>query len=99
MSESESIVVAPKDPASIVKLQDPSVIEQLLENPPAVLAELLAGWFSSGNGFLPAAGCRIAQAAFKAQAFKQFGREFKYLREKGKIPEDFTEKKYGNSLG
>jgi hypothetical protein len=76
-------------------LQDPTVIEQLLENPPAVLAELLAGWFSVGNGFLAAAGCRIAQAAFKARVFEQFVTEFKTLRDKGKIPDDFTKKKYG----
>jgi hypothetical protein len=95
MADSGSIVITPKDPASIVALQDPIVIEQLLENPPAVLGELLAGWFSTGNGFMAAAGCRIAQAAFKGQVFKQFATEFKYLREKGKIPDDFREKKYG----
>jgi hypothetical protein len=95
MTDSASIVISPKDPASIAALQDPAVIEQLLENPPAVLAELLAGWFSTGNGFMAAAGCRIAQAAFKGEVFRQFAREFKYLREKGQIPDDFREKKYG----
>ncbi len=95
MAEDETFIINPKDPTSIVRLQDPTVIEQLLENPPAVLAELLAGWFSSGNGFVAAAGCRIAQGAFKGRVFEQFAREFKYLREKGKIPDDFAEKKYG----
>jgi hypothetical protein len=65
MVDDETYIISPKDPASIVKLQDPVVIEQLLENPPAILAEILAGWFSTGNGFLAPAGCRIAQAAFK----------------------------------
>jgi hypothetical protein len=95
MVDGETYVITPKDPSSIVKLQDPTVIEQLLENPPAVLAELLAGWFAMGNGFLAAAGCRVAQAAFKGQVFEQFAREFKFLREKGKIPDDFQDKKYG----
>jgi DNA-binding transcriptional regulator of glucitol operon len=91
----ETRILKPKDPSTIVKLQDPTVIEQLLENPPAVLAELLAGWFSVGNGFMAAAGCRIAQAAFKGRVFEQFGREFKQLRDKGKIPDDFMKGKYG----
>jgi len=95
MTDGTSIVITPKDPASIIKLQDPTVIEQLLENPPVVLAEVLAGWFSTGNGFMVAAGCRVAQAAFKGKVFRQFARELKYLREKGKIADDFREKKYG----
>jgi hypothetical protein len=91
----ESVILSPKDPLLIVKLQDPTTIEQLLENPPAVLAELLAGWFASGNGFVAAAGCRIVQAAFKGEVFQQFATEFNYLRSKGKIPDNFKEKKYG----
>jgi hypothetical protein len=63
-----SYTIKPKDPSAIVRLQDASVIDQLLENPPAVLADLLAGWFFVGNGFIVAAGCRIAQAAFKARS-------------------------------
>jgi hypothetical protein len=90
-----SCIIKPKDPSAIVRLQDPTVIEQLLENPPAVLAELLAGWFSVGNGFIVAAGCRIAQAAFKARVFQQFAAEFNDLRKKGKIPDDFMKKKNG----
>jgi hypothetical protein len=66
----ETHILKPKDSSAIVRLQDPTVIEQLLENPPAVLAELLAGWFALGNGFMAAAGCRIAQAAFKARVFQ-----------------------------
>ncbi len=93
--DDQTYIVKPKDPSAIVRLQDPTVIEQLLENPPAVLAELLAGWFSVGNGFIVAAGCRIAQAAFKARVFQQFATEFKDLRKKGKIPDDFMEKKNG----
>jgi hypothetical protein len=60
-----------------------------------VLAELLAGWFAAGNGFLAPAGCRIAQAAFKGEVFKQFAVEFDALRQKGRIAENFREKKYG----
>jgi hypothetical protein len=95
MAQDETLILSPKDPSLIFKLQDPTTIEQLLENPPAVLAELLAGWFAGGNGLLAAAGCRIAQAAFKGRVFEQFAREFNDLRRRGRIPDDFNEKKYG----
>jgi hypothetical protein len=95
MSENETFIIHPKDPSAIVRLQDPTVIEQLLEQPMTVIAEVLAGFFSSGNGYWAAAGCKLAQAAFKGKGFQQFALEFKQLRAKGAIPEDYAEKKYG----
>jgi len=95
VTDDTTYIISPSDPASIVRLQDPTVIEQLLENPPAVLSELLAGWFATGNGFLAATGCRVAQAAFKGRVFEQFAKEFNHLRQAGKIADDFQEKKYG----
>lgn len=44
---------------------------------------------------MAAAGCRIAQAAFKGRVFQQFANEFNYLRRTGKIPDDFAKEKYG----
>jgi len=41
-----------------------------------------------------AAGCRITQAAFKGDVFRQFARGFKCLRDKGKSPMIAEEKKY-----
>ncbi|MFZ0289308.1 MAG: hypothetical protein WBW98_04110 [Candidatus Sulfotelmatobacter sp.] len=90
----EGYILKPKDPSAIVRLQDPTVIQQLLEQPLTVIAESLAGYFSVGNGFWAAAGTRLAQAALKGRVFQQFEREFKNLRDKGKIPDDFAEKKY-----
>jgi hypothetical protein len=90
-----SYIIEPRDPSAIVRLQDPTIIQQLLEQPVTVFAESLAGFFSVENGFWAAAGTRLAQAALKGSVFQRFGREFKYLRDKGKIPDDFTEKKYG----
>jgi hypothetical protein len=37
----------------------------------------------------------LVQAAFKADAFRQLGREVRLLREKGKLAEDFEGNKYG----
>lgn len=90
-----SYIIKPKDPSAIVRLQDPTVIQQLLEQPLTVIAESLAGYFSVGNGFWAAAGTRLAQAALKGRVFQQFERELRYLRDKGKIPDDFPEKKLG----
>jgi hypothetical protein len=91
----ESYIITPKDPSAIVRLQDPTVIEQILENPLPVLSEVVTGYFMTGNGFWTGFGCRLAQAAFKGQVFQQFAREFKKLRDTGAIPDDFAEKKYG----
>jgi hypothetical protein len=88
-------IIKPKDPAAIIRLQDPTIIEEILENPLPVLAEIVTGYIQTGNGFWAGFGARLAQAAFKGRVFEQFGREFKQLQEKGKIPENFTEKKLG----
>jgi hypothetical protein len=52
MNEDESVVIHPKDPSAIVKLQDPTVIEQILENPLPVLAEVVTGYFMTGKRVL-----------------------------------------------
>lgn len=90
-----SYIIKPKDPSAIVRLQDPTVIEEILENPLPVLAEIVTGYIETGNGFWAGFGARLAQAALKGRVFEQFGSEFKQLRDKGKIPDDFAEKKYG----
>lgn len=97
MSDDGSYITKPTDPTAIVKLQDPTVIEQLLKEPLTVIAEVTAGLIASGNGFYAGAGVRLAQAALKARVFQQFAKEFKDLRDKGRIPDDFTEKKNGYS--
>src|ERR1035438_4521766 len=89
----EGYILKPTDPSAIVRLQDPTVIQQLLERSLAVIAESLAAYFSVGNGFWAAAGTRLAQAALKGRVFQQFEREFRYLSDQGKIPDDFAEKK------
>ena len=96
MNQDESFIIQPKDgPSAIVRLQDPTVIEQILESPPAVFAELVTAYVATGNGFWAGLGCRLVQAAFKGRVFQQFAQEFKHLRETGAIPDDFAEKKYG----
>ena len=92
-------IIMPKDPSAIVRLQDPTVIQQLLEQPLTVLAESLAGFFSVGNGFGASAGTRLAQAALKGRVFQQFETEFKYLRTKGQSLTTSPKRNTGTSHG
>jgi hypothetical protein len=95
LSDEESYIIKPSDPSAIFKLQDPTTIEQLLEQPFSVIAEVTAGLIASGKNFYAVAGCRLAQAALKGKVFERFAREFKELRDKGRIPDDFAEKRNG----
>jgi hypothetical protein len=95
MSDEGSLIVRPRDYSDICKLGDPSVLEQFLDEPATLIAETITGAFATGKTGLIVAGGRIVQGLLKGQDFKQFGREFRALRDAGKIPDDFAEKKYG----
>jgi hypothetical protein len=71
------------------------VLEEFLEEPLTFIAETITGAFATGTKGVTVAGGRIVQGILKGQVFKQFYREFKHLREAGRIPDDFAEKKYG----
>jgi len=95
MTDRESYILKPKDAALIVKLQDPTELQRLMENPIQVIAEVVSGYFASGNGYLAQAGFRIVQGAFKAGLFEQLDRELSELRKRGKLPDDFSGNKNG----
>lgn len=88
-------IVKARDYADIVKLSDPTVMEQFLEEPLSFIAELTSGFIASGPKELALATGRVLQAALKGRLLEQWGAEFKKLREKGTIPKDFAESKYG----
>jgi hypothetical protein len=95
MAEELSIATMPRDYFDVVQLQDPSVLEEFLEQPLTYIAETLTGVLAVGKTGTMVAGGRIVQALLKGKAFQQFGTEFKKLREAGKIPDDFAEHRYG----
>jgi hypothetical protein len=100
MSDDRSLVTRPKDYSDIAKfdldeLRDPTVLEEFLQKPLTYIAESVTGALSVGKTGVAVAGGRIVQAILKGQTFKQFGAEFRKLRDAGKIPEDFAEKRYG----
>jgi hypothetical protein len=95
MTDGGSYIQIPRDYSSIVKLQDPTELQRLLENPLEIISQIVSGYFASGNGYTAHAGFRIVQSAFKARLFESFNRELRELREKGKLPEEFSGNKNG----
>ncbi|MGA2887071.1 MAG: hypothetical protein ABSE51_03410 [Terracidiphilus sp.] len=55
----------------------------------------MTGAIAVGKNGLFLSGGRIVQALLKGRLFQQWAAEFKKLRETGRIPGDFAEKKYG----
>jgi hypothetical protein len=49
MTDGESFILKPKDTALIVKLQDPTELENLLAKPFEVIAEVVSGYLASGS--------------------------------------------------
>ena len=85
----------PRDYSDIVKLEDPTVLEDFLDQPLSFIAETITGAFAAGKSGVAVAGGRIVQALLKGRMFKQWAKEFRALRNAGKIPDDFAESKYG----
>lgn len=95
-NDGESIVIKPKDPFSDAILsQNAGELAKFMDEPLSAIAETITGLLATGpKAWMPMTG-RIVQGFLKGRQFEQVSREIKELREKGKIPEDFAEKKYG----
>lgn len=93
--EEGSLIQRPRDYSDIIKLEDPRILEEFLDEPATFIAETITGALATGKFGVVASGGRIVQALLKGQHFKQFSQELRAFREKGKIPADFAEKKYG----
>jgi len=95
MADDETFITKNRDFSDIAKLQDPIVFQEFLEQPLTFIAETITGALAVGPWGVAAAGGRIVQGLLKARLFRQWAAEFKYLRDKGRIPDDFAGKKYG----
>jgi hypothetical protein len=95
MADQNSLITRPRDYSNIIHLQDPTVLEDFLKEPLTFIAETITGVLAVGKIGTMVAGGRIVQALLKGQSFKQWGREFRALRDGGKIPSDFADGKYG----
>lgn len=94
MSDGESIVVIPKDSAEIARVELATELERVLQQGVTPIVETITGLFASGKWGAAAAGGRIVQGALKCKLFQQVSKEIQDLRAKGKIADDFAEKKY-----
>ncbi len=90
-----TFVVKRRDLADIIKLQDEGALEEFLQDPFAVIAALSVDLFERGPVAAMGPGVRIVQGALKGRLFQQLAKEVRDLREKGKIGDNFAEKKYG----
>lgn len=95
MSDSGSYIQKKRDLGEIIRLQDTGALEEFLEEPLAAIAEATTGWLAAGPGYWASAAGRIVQGALKGKVFEQVAKEIQHLREKGRIPDDYAEKKYG----
>ncbi len=93
--EKKTYVLKKRDVADIIHCGDPSALEAFLDEPTPVIANAIIETFSKGPVALVGPAVRIVQGALKGNLFKQFTREVGYFREKGRIDENFGEKKYG----
>lgn len=88
-------VLVPRDYSDIAKLQDPTALDDFLAQPATFIAETITGALAVGKTGVMVAGGRIVQALLKGRLFKQWQEEFRHLRDSGRIPDDFAEKKHG----
>jgi len=95
VSEETTIVQRPRNYSDIAHLSDPDTFEQFLTEPLTFIAETVTGFLGEGKKGFMVSGGRLAQAVFKGRVYQQFAWEVKNAREKGRISEDFADKKYG----
>lgn len=90
-----SIVQSPRDYSEVIEQLDSAKLQGLLEEHLTTLVEMVTGAAASGKmGLLVSVGKGV-QGLLKYRNFRQFGEEFRRLRDKERIPGDFAEKKYG----
>jgi len=88
-------VVKSRDFADIIKLGDPTTLEEFLAKPASFVAETLTGFFAEGPKSLVVSGGRIVQGILKGQLFERTAKEIQAFRDKGKIPRDYADRKEG----
>jgi len=96
MTNSESIVVKPREfSADLLLPENADELAKFMDEPLSAIAEAITGAMASGPRSWMVMGGHVVQAMLKGRLFQQVSQEIKDLRDKGKIPADFAEKKYG----
>ena len=96
MTEEETYIVKSRDPLTdIILLENKDALAKFLDQPLTAIVESITGALASGpTAWMPITG-RIVQGALKGKLFQEVSREIEDLRKRGKISDDFAEKKYG----
>lgn len=89
--------VSANDITSIISTNNPSVseVQRIISNKPEEIAAAVTGAIATGSVGLALSAGRLVQGALRGNFAKQFAEELNNLIETGKIPEDFTKKKFG----
>lgn len=92
----QSIVLKAREPLDDVVLpENADELAKFMDQPLTAIAEAITGALASGPKSWTVMTGHIVQGMLKGKLFQQASQEIKELRDKGKIPEDFAEKRYG----
>lgn len=98
MADGESYIVKRRDDLDLDRIileENKDALAQFLDEPVTAIAEAITGVLAAGPKAWAVSAGKLVQGALKANLFQQVSREIKDLRDKGKIPEDFSDKKNG----
>ena len=93
MADEQSIVVIPADSSEVARVELRLSWNEYCSWGRHRLLKRSQGWLPLGNGEPLWLGGRIMQGALKFKLFQQVSKEIKELRAKGKIADEFAEKK------
>lgn len=80
---------------NLIPYQNPKALSEFLNQPQVKIAELITGALSMGSSDAILASGRIVQGALKGNLLKQLARELITLQKRGRIEEDYADKKFG----
>jgi len=92
---SQSYVLAPRDYADVIHLENPSVIERILSGTRSEGLAYVTALLQSGVSRYVLAGPKVALTAMAIEAFTDLSREVSAWRKAGRIPEDFSARPSG----
>jgi hypothetical protein len=91
-----SIVLKPREPfGDMILPENADELAKFMDQPLTAIAEVITGALASGPKSWTLMTGHVVQGILKGKLLQEVCREIKELRDKGKIPDDFAEKKYG----
>lgn len=95
-STDQSVVLVPIEPfREAILPENTDELAKFMDQPLTVIAQTITGALASGPKAWTLMTGHLVQGILKGKLFQQVCQEIKELRDKGKIPDDFAETKYG----